>query len=100
MIGLQRATLFEGTTLILLFGVAMPLKYFAGVDVATSVMGPIHGLGFMVFMWFVVRAWAEELISFPGVARLVAGAFIPGASFLNERWLRRIAAENGAAHAV
>lgn len=89
MIGLKRAAIFEAWTLILLFGVAMPLKYLAGIDQATSIMGPIHGLTFIVFLWFVTRSLAEGIITWLGTVRLVVGAFIPGAGFVNERWLRR-----------
>lgn len=92
MVGLRRVAILEAWTLILLFGVAMPLKYVAGVEQATSVMGPIHGLAFMMFLWFVIRSWAEEIITASGVARLFIGAFIPGAGFVNERWLRRLSA--------
>ncbi|ABD54933.1 DUF3817 domain-containing protein [Jannaschia sp. CCS1] len=95
MIGLRRAAVFEGWTLIVLFGVAMPLKYGAGVEQATSVMGPIHGLAFMVFLWFVTRSWAEGIINGFGTVRLVLGAFVPGAGFINERWLRRQSEEEG-----
>jgi len=68
----------------------MPLKYVGGVDQATSIMGPIHGLAFMVFLWFVTRSLAEGIITWFGTARLIVGAFIPGAGFLNERWLRKL----------
>ncbi|EBA10716.1 hypothetical protein RCCS2_02950 [Roseobacter sp. CCS2] len=88
MTGLRRAAIFEAWTLILLFGVAMPLKYWAGIAQATSVMGPIHGLMFMVFVWFVIRSWAEGIIDIFGTLRLLIGASIPGAGFINERWLR------------
>ena len=89
MTGLMRAALFEAITLLALFGVAMPLKYWAGVPQAVSVMGPIHGLAFMIFMWFVIQAAAEGLITWGGVGRLFIGAFIPFGGFVNERWLRR-----------
>lgn len=89
MIGLRRIALLEAWTLILLFGVAMPLKYAAGIDQATSIMGPIHGLAFMVFLWFVIRSWAEGIIDALGAGRLFIGAFLPGGGFFNERWLRR-----------
>lgn len=94
MTGMRRAAVLEAWTLILLFGVAMPLKYFAGVEWATSVMGPIHGLAFMVFLWFVVRSSAEGLFGWSGALRLFVGAFLPGAGFLNERWLRHLGRED------
>ena len=89
MTGLRRAAFFEAVTLLALFGAAMPLKYWAGIPQAVSVMGPIHGLAFMVFVWFVIRSWGEGIIGPGGAARLMAGAFIPFAGFVNERWLRR-----------
>ncbi len=82
-------------TLLVLFCVAMPLKHFFGVPLAVSIAGPIHGLAFMVFLWFVIRSWAEELISANGVSRLIVGAFIPMGGFVNERWLRRQQTEAG-----
>ncbi len=89
MTGLKRAAIFEALTLLALFCVAMPLKYWAGVPSAVSIMGPIHGLAFMVFLWFVIRSWAEGLINCLGALRLFIGAFIPFGGFVNERWLRR-----------
>lgn len=93
MTGLVRAAVFEAVTLLALFGVAMPLKYGAGAPQAVSIMGPVHGLAFIVFVWFVLRSWAEGLIGGLGVARLLVGAFVPFGGFLNERWLRRQIAE-------
>ena len=89
MVGLKRAAIVEAITLLALFCVAMPLKYWAGVPQAVSLMGPIHGLAFMVFVWFVIRSAAEGLITWGGVGRLFIGAFIPFGGFVNERWLRR-----------
>ncbi|MEM9342287.1 MAG: DUF3817 domain-containing protein [Pseudomonadota bacterium] len=85
----MRAAIFEAVTLLALFCVAMPLKYWADLPQAVSYMGPLHGLAFMVFMWFVIRSWAEGSISALGALRLFIGAFIPFGGFINERWLRR-----------
>ena len=89
MTGLKHAAICEALTLLALFCVAMPLKYRAGVPSAVSIMGPVHGLAFMVFLWFVIRSWAEGLINRHGALRLFIGAFIPFGGFVNERWLRR-----------
>ncbi|WP_394199170.1 DUF3817 domain-containing protein [Litoreibacter albidus] len=94
MIGLMRAATFEALTLLALFCVAMPLKYLAGVPQFVSVMGPIHGCAFTIFLWFAIRSWAEGLINWTGAARLFVGAFIPFGGFINERWLRRKMKEN------
>lgn len=89
MTGLSRSAIAEALTLLALLCVAMPLKYWADIPQAVSVMGPVHGLAFMAFLWFVVRSWAEELIDWAGALRLFIGAFIPFGGFVNERWLRR-----------
>ena len=95
MIGLRRAAIAEALTLLALVGFAMPLKYLFGLPLAVSVVGPIHGLAFMVFLWFVIRSWAEESVNAKGALRLIAGAFIPAGGFINERWLRRQQTETG-----
>lgn len=89
MIGLMRAAIVEALTLLALFCVAMPLKYFAGVPQVVSIIGPIHGLAFVIFLWFVIRSWAEGLSGRVGAARLFVGAMIPFGGFVNERWLHR-----------
>ncbi len=89
MIGLRRAAIAEALTLLALVGLAMPLKHFFGSPHAVSIAGPIHGLAFMVFLWFVIRSLAEELINAKGAFRLIVGAFIPMGGFINERWLRQ-----------
>lgn len=90
MTGLRRAAIAEAVTLLALFCVAMPVKYLAGEPRVVSVMGPAHGLMFMVFLWFVVRSWAEGLINRSGALRLFVGALVPMGGFINERWLRNL----------
>ena len=89
MKGLRRAAIAEAVTLLALFGLAMPFKYVLGEPRLVSVVGPVHGLMFMVFLWFVIRSWAEGMINGVGAARLFIGALIPMGGFINERWLRR-----------
>ena len=48
MTALSRIAFLEGLTLIALVCVAMPLKYWAGMPQAVSIIGPIHGVAF----WF------------------------------------------------
>jgi integral membrane protein len=40
--------LVEGASLVTLIGIAMPLKYFANLPTAVSVVGMAHGL---LFLW-------------------------------------------------
>lgn len=90
MDSLVRFAILEALTLLVLLCVAMPLKYWADIPEAVSLVGPIHGLAFLVFLWFVTRSWAEGLIDWLGALRLFVGALIPFGGFINERWLRRL----------
>jgi integral membrane protein len=50
-IGRLRAIgLIEGVSFLVLLGIAMPLKYFAGVPMAVKVVGWAHGVFFMAFV--------------------------------------------------
>ncbi len=89
MTGLIRAAMFEALTLLALVGVAMPLKSWASLPQAISIVGPIHGLAFMVFLRCVARSWGEGLVDWLGALRLFVGALIPFGGLVNERWLRR-----------
>lgn len=51
--------LLEGTSLLLLLFVAMPLKYSYGMPEAVKVMGPIHGVLFILFN-FVLFIYAAK----------------------------------------
>jgi integral membrane protein len=52
---LTSAALLEGTTLVILVGVAAPLKHLGGYAPFASVMGTVHGVSFVIYWWLLVR---------------------------------------------
>lgn len=44
------AAVLEGTTLLALLGIAVPLKHLAGMPAPVSWIGPVHGVAFMVYI--------------------------------------------------
>ncbi len=77
--------LIEGTTLLLLLFVAMPLKYKLGIPMAVSVMGPIHGIAFMLYLSVLGLAFVDKNLT---ALKLLVGAVaacIPFGSFVFER---------------
>ncbi|ACB95513.1 DUF3817 domain-containing protein [Beijerinckia indica] len=90
---MQWASLLEGTTLVLLVFIAVPLKHLGGCPIATSIMGPIHGLAFLFYVWMMFRLTASADWSKGEMARLLIAALIPFGAFANERILRKKAAE-------
>ncbi|MBP1848660.1 DUF3817 domain-containing protein [Rhizobium halophytocola] len=86
---LRYGAMLEATTLLLLVAVAVPAKHLFGLPMATAIMGPVHGMAFLIYIWLVTSHASERAWSASTVIRLIAGAFIPLAGFVNERWLRR-----------
>ena len=84
---LRMIAMVEGTTLLLLFFVAVPLKYQLDLPVAVSIMGPIHGFAFIAYILALVAALGFNLIN---ILRLVVGtvaAFVPFGSFVFEHFM-------------
>lgn len=85
---LKIASIFEATTLVLLVCVAVPLKHVYGIPIGSSLLGPIHGIAFLVYIWMVTQTVSAGGWRFVEVTRLVVVAFIPFAGYLNIGWLQ------------
>lgn len=86
---MRAVSLLEGSTLLLLLLVAVPLKHLAGVSAATHVMGPIHGFAFLAYLWMLLQTVSGGGWSRSDTTRLVVAALIPFGAFVNERALAR-----------
>jgi integral membrane protein len=89
---LMLASFLEASTFALLLFVAVPLKRLADQPVASSIMGPVHGLAYLYYMWTVFDTVTEGGWTRKEILRLVAVAFIPFGGFMNAGFLRRKAA--------
>ncbi len=49
----KTVAILEGVSFLLLLGVAMPLKYVWGYQEATKIIGMVHGLLFIVYVYMV-----------------------------------------------
>lgn len=83
------ASLLEGSTLMILIGIAVPLKYLEGLSVATSIVGPIHGMAFIFYFWMLIQTVSDEKWALNDVIRMIVAALIPFGTFVNERALAR-----------
>lgn len=80
-------SLIEGTTLLVLVLVAVPLKHLAGLPRATSIMGPIHGVAFLTYCWMLIQTVSGGGWSRAETLRMAVAALIPFGAFVNERAL-------------
>lgn len=88
---LRRITLVEGVSFLVLLGIAMPLRHFAGMPRAVTVCGWIHGVLFLIFCVALERTrqigWRPSRIALVFVAALV-----PFGPFALDRHMRAWAA--------
>ena len=88
---LRRMVFVEGVSTLILFGVAMPLKYMADLPIAVRVAGSVHGLLFVCLV--VMLLMATTKVPIPKSLALVGmlAAVVPFGPFVFDRWLVRSA---------
>ena len=86
---LRAAGMIEGVSFLLLLGVAMPLKYFAGMPLAVKVAGWLHGLLFMVFCIVLLEAHTSQKWPLRWSGLLLLAALMPFGPFLIDGRLKR-----------
>jgi integral membrane protein len=87
---LRFLSLSEGTSTLILFGAAMPLKYWADMPLAVSIAGSVHGFLFVslvIYAWFCVK---KVPISAKTAFALSVAAVFPFGPFVVDRRLREL----------
>ena len=69
--------------------IAVPLKHLAGYPAATSVLGPIHGVAFLVYVWMVIQTVSGGGWSRAEITRLLVASIVPFGAFVTVRLLER-----------
>ncbi len=89
-IGRLRVIAFvEGISFLLLLGVAMPLKYFAGMPETVKTAGWIHGVLFMLYLFAVAEVTVRRHCSFALAVGALVASLIPFGTFALDARLRR-----------
>lgn len=86
---MRGASLVEGTTLLVLLGIAVPLKHLADMPIGVRLMGPVHGVAFVFYFHTLFQTISGGGWSRRESVRLILAAFVPLGTFFNERLLRR-----------
>lgn len=79
----------EGISFLLLLGVAMPLKYFAGMPRAVTVVGWIHGLLFITFCMALLQARLDARWNARRTITILVAALLPFGPFVIDGGLQR-----------
>ena len=89
----RKIALIEGITTVLLFFVAMPLKYLAGQPWLVPPVGWLHGIAFIAYVVMMIAALRRYRVGASGWLRTFAAALLPLGTFVNDRWLKRLATD-------
>lgn len=84
-------SLFEGSSLLMLLLVAMPLKYAFGIPLAVRIVGSLHGVLFLALLALAFQVLLETGVSKGVVGRVVALSIVPFGFVWADRLLRRAA---------
>ncbi|MGN7887309.1 DUF3817 domain-containing protein [Dyadobacter sp. 22481] len=79
----------EGISFLALLGIAMPLKYFAGLPQAVRIVGMAHGVLFVLFVLLLIQVAIEKSWPLKKSALSFASSLIPfGTFYADARWFR------------
>ncbi|QRR01696.1 DUF3817 domain-containing protein [Dyadobacter sandarakinus] len=86
---LRIVAFLEGISYLVLLGIAMPLKYLAGMPQAVRVVGMAHGVLFVLFVLLLVQVAIEHSWSFKKSILSFISSLVPfGTFYADARWFR------------
>jgi integral membrane protein len=89
---LRRVTLIEGASFLLLLGVAMPLKYFANIPLATKIAGWTHGVLLIIVCYALLQVMLKTSWPLMRCALVFGASLVPFGPFMLDRrmlaWVR------------
>lgn len=85
---LRLLALTEGVSFLLLLGIAMPLKYLAGLPAAVKIVGWAHGLLFVALCLLLLKVTLEERWPIGRAAMVFIAALLPFGPFVIDRRLK------------
>ena len=80
----------EGSSLLLLVGFAVPLKYIFDMPVLVRIIGPLHGILFLLFIFQAISTGIEQQWEFRKTTwKVLVACLIPfGTFYINARLLK------------
>ena len=81
--------MLEGVSFLVLLGIAMPLKYAAGLPQMVLVVGWAHGVLWMLYVLAALRASVAYRWSFGTLLLAGVASMLPFGPFVFDRWVRK-----------
>lgn len=87
---LRLFALVEGVSLLTLFFIAMPLKYYFELPLAVTYVGWVHGLLFMGFVFYAISVAQKHKFSDKLLLMLIVSSMLPFGMVVMDRKLKQI----------
>lgn len=85
----------EGISLLLLIGIAVPLKYYGHNPQLTKILGPVHGGLFLLFIFNTISVAIEYRWKSAVIFKLILACIIPfGTFYIDHKILRFVKPED------
>ena len=82
--------LLEGISLLILVGIAVPVKHLYGNPMLVKAIGPIHGLLFLLFVFQTVSVGVEQHWKFKTTTwKVLVACLLPFGTFYIDRTILR-----------
>lgn len=82
--------MLEGASFVLLMGVAMPLKYMAGMPLATSIAGSVHGFLFVALVYLAIQTKVALDWPLSRMVMVIVASVLPFGPFVIDARLKRL----------
>lgn len=79
----------EAVSFLLLLGVAMPLKYMAGMPMAVRYVGLAHGILFLLYLGVALGATVSYKWPFSRLCLAAVASLLPFGPFAFDKWILR-----------
>lgn len=81
----RKIALAEGVSFLVLLFIAMPLKYFADMPMAVSVVGMLHGVLFVVFIILAFEVKGSYKKNFGWFTKSFIASLVPFGTFIMDK---------------
>jgi len=85
----RKIALAEGTSFLVLLLVAMPLKYMANWPLGVTVMGGLHGVLFIAFIYLAWEVKSDYKKSWGWLFKAFIASILPFGTFIMDRQWKR-----------
>ena len=84
-------SVLEGVSLLVLLGIAMPLRYMLDLPMMVKIVGMFHGVLFVAYVLFALLFTIKAKLSFSELTWIVLLSVIPfGTFYADAKYLKRL----------